>query len=264
MRRFLFAVPVAILLLIVPAPAQASTVPTAPGTAVVLDPGTGRTVVTVDDTVSATQVAALRASGAVVRHEPGRLSTLIAGGESIHSGTGRCSLGVNVRSGSIAYFLTAGHCTAAGATWSTGAATVLGSRAGSSFPGDDFGLVRYTNTLVPHPSAVHTYPGLTPLTAYGTATIGQAVCRSGATTGVRCGTVTALNATVNYSEGTVSGLIRTNICAEAGDSGGPLYVAATGVVVGLLSGGTGTCTSGGVTYYQPIREPLAAYGVTLP
>lgn len=74
--------------------------------------------------------------------------------------------------------------------------------------------------------------------------------------------VTALNATVNYGGGTiVSGLIQTSICAEPGDSGGPLY--AGDKVVGILSGGTGNCTSGGTTYYQPIQEVLSAYGLSV-
>lgn len=33
----------------------------------------------------------------------------------------------------------------------------------------------------------------------------------------------ALDATVNYAEGSVSGLIRTTVCAEPGDSGGSLF-----------------------------------------
>ena len=28
---------------------------------------------------------------------------------------------------------------------------------------------------------------------------------------------------MNYAEGTVTGLIRTNVCAEGGDTGGPLF-----------------------------------------
>ncbi|MEH0929165.1 hypothetical protein [Micromonospora sp. CPCC 205558] len=39
---------------------------------------------------------------------------------------------------------------------------------------------------------------------------------------------------------------------------------ATGTILGILSGGTGNCTAGGTTYYQPIAEVLAAYGLTLP
>ncbi|RBJ01259.1 serine protease, partial [Micromonospora provocatoris] len=229
----------------------------------------GRLTVTADDTVRGRELAALRRTadraGAVLRHEPGRLRTLIAGGQAIYGGSGRCSLGANVRSGTTWYFVTAGHCTRLAATWYADSArtTVLGSRTGSSFPGNDYGVVRYTGTVA-HPSAVHTYPGQITVTAAGSAYVGQAVCRSGATTGVRCGTVTGLNATVNYAEGSVTGLIRTNICAEPGDSGGPLYVAATGTVIGVLSGGSGNCASGGTSYYQPILEILAAYGLTIP
>ncbi|EEP74305.1 streptogrisin B [Micromonospora sp. ATCC 39149] len=241
------------------------------GTAWTVDPATGRTTVAADDTVSDRELAALRArlaaTGAVVRREPGRLSTLIAGGQTIYAaGGGRCSLGANVRSGSTYYFVTAGHCTTIAATWYANSAgtSVLGSRAGTSFPGNDYGIVRYTSTTIAHPSAVYTYPGTVTVTGTAPPVVGMAVCRSGSTTGVRCGSITGLNATVNYAEGSVSGLIRTNICAEPGDSGGPLYVAATGKIVGILSGGSGNCTTGGTTYYQPINEILAAYGVTIP
>ncbi|WP_207915535.1 S1 family peptidase [Micromonospora sp. 15K316] len=239
------------------------------GTTWGLDPGTGRMTLTVDETVTGPTLAALRdtaaRAGADLRREPGRLSTLIAAGEAIYGGGGRCSLGANVRSGSTSYFVTAGHCTNTAGTWYANAAgsTVLGVRTGTSFPGNDYGVVRYTGTI-PRPSGIHTYPGLLPVPGTATATIGLAVCRSGSTTGVRCGTVTGLNQTVNYATGVVYGLIRTNICAEPGDSGGPLYVAATGRIVGVLSGGSGNCTSGGTTFYQPIGEILAAYGLTIP
>lgn len=241
-----------------------------PGTAWGVDPATGRQTVTIDDTVTGTDLAALRTTaaraGAALRHEPGRLRILIAAGQAVYgSGGGRCSLGANVRSGSTYYFVTAGHCTTTAATWYADAAhsTAIGSRVGSSFPTNDYGLVRYTGRIA-HPSAVYTHPGLLTVHGAGNAYVGQAVCRSGATTGVRCGLVTALNQTVNYAQGSVSGLIRTNICAEPGDSGGPLYVAATGTIIGILSGGSGNCTTGGTTYYQPITEVLAAYGLTIP
>ncbi|WP_434739823.1 S1 family peptidase [Micromonospora sp. SH-82] len=255
-----------------PDPASAATALAAirtPGTAWGLDPATGRMTLTVDDTVAQADLAALRVTaertGAVLRHERGRLRTLIAGGEAIYAGTGRCSLGANVRRGNTSYAVTAGHCTASAATWYADSARTspLGPRVGSSFPGNDYGLIQYTGTL-PRPSAVWTYPGLLPIGNVGNPSVGQAVCRSGATTGVRCGTVTALNQTVNYAQGSVSGLIRTNICAEPGDSGGPLYAASTGTILGILSGGSGNCTVGGTTYYQPITEILAAYGVTVP
>ncbi|MEU7918743.1 S1 family peptidase [Micromonospora zamorensis] len=283
MRRSpLVALVLTVLLLVAPGAAQAAVpdravadpaavlagVRTA-GIAWGLDPATGRMTLTVDDTVAPAQLRALRATadraGALLRREPGTLRTLIAAGQGIYGGGARCSLGANVRSGSTYYVVTAGHCTTTASTWYADSAqtTVLGTRTATSFPGNDYGLIRYTGRIA-HPSAVYTYPGLLTIYGPGNAYVGQAVCRSGVTTGVRCGTVTGLNQTVNYSTGVIYGLIRTNICAEPGDSGGPLYVASTGTILGILSGGSGNCTSGGTTYYQPIAEVLAAYGLTLP
>jgi streptogrisin D len=78
---------------------------------------------------------------------------------------------------------------------------------------------------------------------------------------VHSGTVTALNATVNYAEGSVYGLIKTTVCAEGGDSGGSLFAGTT--ALGLTSGGSGNCTSGGTTYFQPVTEALSVYGVSV-
>ena len=73
--------------------------------------------------------------------------------------------------------------------------------------------------------------------------------------------MTALNATVNYPQGTVFGLIRTTVCAEPGDSGGSLFAGTT--ALGLTSGGSGNCSVGGVTFFQPVTEPLALFGVSV-
>jgi len=73
--------------------------------------------------------------------------------------------------------------------------------------------------------------------------------------------VTAVNASVRYAEGTVSGLIQTNVCAEPGDSGGALYSGST--ALGLTSGGSGNCTTGGTTFFQPVTEALSVYGATI-
>jgi len=32
---------------------------------------------------------------------------------------------------------------------------------------------------------------------------------------------------------------------------------------GLTSGGSGNCTFGGTTYFQPVTEPLSVYGVSV-
>jgi streptogrisin B len=51
------------------------------------------------------------------------------------------------------------------------------------------------------------------------------------------------------------------VCAEPGDSGGPLYAGT--VAYGLTSGGSGNCSSGGTTFFQPVVEALNAYGVNV-
>ncbi|MGH3392382.1 MAG: S1 family peptidase [Actinomadura sp.] len=250
----------------------ASQLPRIPGTAWVVDPASGQLEVSYDQTVTGAArdrlVSAARRLGDTVRLEPvtGTIRPYISGGEPIFSGQFRCVLGFNVRDGAgNAYFVTAGHCTSAGSTWFADPANtiLLGVTVGSQFPGSDFGLVRYTST-VPHPSNVFLQsPGaFAEMTSAGNPGIGQTVCYSSPVSGVRCGTVTAVNATVNFPNGTVSGLIRTNICASPGDSGAPLFSGNT--AIGIVSGGTGNCSTGGDTYFQPIVEVLNAFGLTIP
>jgi streptogrisin D len=238
-----------------------------PGTAWGTDPVTNQVVVSVDSSVTGAKLAVIKAAvaraGDAARLEslPGTLSTRIAGGQAIYTSGARCSLGFNVHSGSTYYFLTAGHCTNIGSTWTNGS-TTIGTRAATSFPGNDYGVVRYTNTSIAHPSSVYLYSGSQTISSAGTPAVGSTVRRSGSTTGVHSGTVTQLNATVTYAEGRVSGLIRTTVCAEPGDSGGSLFSGS--VANGLTSGGSGNCSSGGVTYFQPVVEPLSVYGLTIP
>ncbi|MFB8178588.1 S1 family peptidase [Streptomyces sp. NPDC055966] len=237
------------------------------GTAWAVDSRTGHVVVTVDSTVSQAEIARIkRQAGAesdalTIKHTPGKFNKLITGGDAIYGGAYRCSLGFNVHSGSTYYFLTAGHCGQVASTWYSNSShsTVLGTNVGYSFPGNDFALVRYTNSAVAHPSSV----GSQSITSAATPSVGTTVYRRGSTTGTHSGRVTALNATVNYGSGDiVSGLIQTTVCAEGGDSGGPLYGGS--VAYGLTSGGSGDCTSGGTTFFQPVTEALSYYGVTLP
>ncbi|MFI5895889.1 alpha-lytic protease prodomain-containing protein [Actinoplanes sp. NPDC051513] len=234
-----------------------------PGTAFAVDPISNQVVVSVDSTITGAKLAAVQAivaklgDKASIESIPGTLSVEISGGDAIYAGGSRCSLGFNVRSSSgTNYFLTAGHCTNIGSTWTNGS-TTLGTRAGTSFPGNDYGIVRYTNTTITKSGAV----GSQDITSAGTPAVNSTVTRRGSTTGIHSGRVTALNSTVNYSQGSVSGLIRTTVCAEPGDSGGSLYSGTT--ALGLTSGGSGNCSSGGVTYFQPVTEPLSVYGVSV-
>ena len=242
---------------------------TIPGTAWQTNPD-GRIIVSYDDTVTGGKLTALTnvtkqfGDRVTLEKMSGKLSKFIAGGDAIYGGQYRCSLGFNVRSGSTYYFLTAGHCTNIASSWyaNSSKSTLLGTRYGTSFPGNDYGIVRYSTSYTNHPGVVNLYNGSTQdITSAGNAYVGQAVRRSGSTTGLRSGSVTGTNATVNYAEGTVTGLIRTNVCAEGGDSGGALFAGT--VALGLTSGGSGNCSSGGTTYFQPVTEVLSRYGVSV-
>ncbi|MGH3324196.1 MAG: S1 family peptidase [Streptomyces sp.] len=233
------------------------------GTAWYIDKKADKVVVTVDRTVSKAEVAKIKKEAGVnvgaleINRTKGKFTKLIAGGEAITTGGARCSLGFNVQNGSGTKFaLTAGHCTNIGSSWS------IGTRAGSSFPGNDYGIIQHSN-----PSAadgrVYLYNGsYQEITGAGNAFVGQSVQRSGSTTGLHGGTVTGLNATVDYGpDGVVTGMIQTNVCAEPGDSGGSLFSGST--ALGLTSGGSGNCSSGGTTFFQPVTEAMSAYGVSI-
>ncbi len=230
------------------------------GVAWYVDPTTDKVVVTVDRTVSKTEVASIRksagpdASSLVVRRAKGVFRPLLSAGNAIYGGQYRCSLGFNVVKGSTYYFLTAGHCGKVAKSWYTDQAhrTLIGPTVNYSFPKNDYALVQYSNTALSHPGGY----------TAADAAVGEKVTRTGSTSGTHSGTVTALNVTVRYSSGgTVSGLIQTTVCAEPGDSGGPLYDGTK--ALGLTSGGSGDCTSGGTTFFQPVTEALSAYGVSI-
>ncbi|MDN3022060.1 S1 family peptidase [Streptomyces sp. S.PB5] len=239
-----------------------------PGTAWAVDSKTNRVVVTVDSTVSKAEIAKIKrqaganADALTIKKTPGKFSKLISGGDAIYASSWRCSLGFNVRSGNTYYFLTAGHCTdGAGNWWSnSGRTSLLGATAGSSFPTNDYGIVRYASSYPV--SSISGSVGGQDIASAATPSVGTTVYRRGSTTGTHSGRVTALNATVNYGGGdVVYGMIQTTVCAEPGDSGGPLYAGT--VAYGLTSGGSGNCSSGGTTFFQPVTEALSAYGVSV-
>ncbi|MFF1452452.1 S1 family peptidase [Streptomyces sp. NPDC058274] len=241
---------------------------TIPGTSWATDPQTNQVVVTADRTVSKTELAKLTkvvdglGAKAELQRTKGEFKPFIAGGDAITGSGGRCSLGFNVVKGGQPYFITAGHCTEAISTWTDSSGNQIGTNEQSSFPDNDFGLVKYTSSVA-HPSEVDLYNGSAQaITKAADATVGQKVTRSGSTTQVHDGTVTGLDATVNYGNGDiVNGLIQTDVCAEPGDSGGSLFSGDS--AIGLTSGGSGDCTSGGETFFQPVTEALSTFGAEI-
>ncbi|SES18178.1 S1 family peptidase [Lentzea albida] len=241
-----------------------------PGTSWGVDPVANQVVVSADTTVTGDALARLRnvvaGLGDTARLEQvgGSFRPTITGGDAILGGGVRCSLGFNVKTPgtSTAFLLTAGHCGNATSTWSTSGGQVIASRVGTSFPGNDYALFRYTSGIN-RPGSVNLYNGNhRDIARAGDPVVGQTVGRSGSTTGFHRGKVTGLNVTVNYVDGTtVTGMIGTTVCVQGGDSGGPLF--ADDTALGLTSGGSGDCTSGGRSFYQPVTEALRAYGVAI-
>ncbi|UVS80230.1 S1 family peptidase [Actinokineospora sp. UTMC 2448] len=180
------------------------------------------------------------------------------GGDAYYMGSGgRCSVGFSVQGG----YVTAGHCGRVGTSTTGSNRVAQGTFRGSSFPGDDLAVVAVNSSWTPQ-GMVNRYDG------YGVsvrgsqeAPVGSSVCRSGSTTGWHCGTIQSKNQTVRYAEGAVYGLTRTSVCAEPGDSGGSFI--SGNQAQGVTSGGSGDCTSGGTTYFQPVNEILNRYGLTL-
>ncbi|THV21232.1 S1 family peptidase [Glycomyces paridis] len=184
----------------------------------------------------------------------------VRGGDAyIVENSWRCSVGFAVRRGSTPGFVTAGHCGSAGDQVTSGQAAP-GTFQASVFPGSDRAWVA-VGASEPLYNQVNMYSGTRYVYNANQAAVGSSICRSGSTTGWHCGTVQAFNQTVYYAEGTVRGLTRTNVCAEPGDSGGSFITGNS--AQGMTSGGSGNCSSGGTTYFQPIGPALSAWSLTL-
>jgi Alpha-lytic protease prodomain/Trypsin len=238
------------------------------GTAWGIDPTTNQVFVQADQSVSKAELARLASvtdrfgDMVTVDRIPGRITTTISGGDAIWGSQGRCSLGFHVTDGASNYFLTAGHCTDIISSWyaDQGLTQHVGDTVDGSFPGDDYGL----STMVADGGSgdVNLYDGsYQDITAARDAVVNETVYRSGSTTGLHSGTVLATDVSVSYPEGTVDGLIQTDVCAEPGDSGGSLFSGSD--AIGLTSGGSGNCSFGGQTFFQPVTEALSVYSMSV-
>ncbi|AUS78497.1 S1 family peptidase [Actinoalloteichus sp. AHMU CJ021] len=181
----------------------------------------------------------------------------IVGGDAYYPGASRCSVGFSVDGG----FVTAGHCGTVGTSTSGVNQQSQGTVAGSIFPGSDMGWVETNSSWTPT-AAVNDYDGGTvAVSGSSEAAIGASVCRSGSTTGWHCGTIEAKGVTVNYQEGAVHEMTQTSACAEPGDSGGSWLSGSQ--AQGVTSGGSGNCTLGGTTFFQPLNPILSEFGLSL-
>jgi len=227
-----------------------------------VDPATNSVVVrasTVEEGARFARAAGL--AGAAVRSvasaQPYRPVYDVRGGdEYVIDNRVLCSVGFAVAGG----FVTAGHCGGVGSTTSA-SGVAQGTFRGSSFPGNDYAWVQVNANWVPRPVVNTWNGGTTSVAGSQEAAVGSSVCRSGRTTGWRCGTITAKNVTVNYSGSYVYGLVSSTACAQGGDSGGAFV--SGNQAQGVTSGAGGNCSTGGTTVYQPVNEILGAYGLSL-
>ncbi|MEV6637640.1 ricin-type beta-trefoil lectin domain protein [Actinoplanes sp. NPDC051470] len=179
------------------------------------------------------------------------------GDQYVINGNTLCSVGFSVAGG----FVTAGHCGGAGSPTLGYNNVAQGTFAGSSFPGNDYAWVRTNGNWVSQPWVNNYSGGNVTVAGSQDAAVGSSICRSGRTTGWRCGTLLGRNETVTYPQGSVSGLSRSNACAEPGDSGGSWI--SGNQAQGVTSGGSGNCTSGATMWFQPVNEILGVYGLSL-
>jgi len=231
-----------------------------------VDPATNTVVVQADSVAKAKQFGtAAGVSGAVLRtltstRAPRPLADVRGGDQYSRPVTGGavlCSIGFSVNGG----FVTAGHCGAAGNPTNGFNGAAQGTFQASSFPGNDYAWVAVNSGWTPQPWVNNYSGGNVTVAGSQEAGIGASVCRSGRTTGWRCGVIQAKNVTVNYSNGPVYGLTQSNACAEGGDSGGSWM--AGNQAQGVTSGGSGNCSTGGTMFFQPVNEILSTYGLGL-
>ncbi|MEU8778737.1 carbohydrate-binding protein [Streptomyces sp. NPDC048606] len=186
----------------------------------------------------------------------------LRGGDAYYmNGSGRCSVGFPITKGTTQGFATAGHCGRAGTTTTGFNQVAQGSFQASVFPGNDMAWVAANSSWTSTPYVKGSGGANVQVTGSVLQPVGSSVCRSGSTTGWHCGTVQQHNTSVTYPEGTISGVTRTTVCAEPGDSGGS-YISGS-QAQGVTSGGSGDCSRGGTTFFQPLNPILSAYGLTL-
>ena len=166
----------------------------------------------------------------------------VSGGASIgdvDSGSCTAAFAVGLANGKSG-FLTAGHCfspqsAANQQTVRIGSAAATG--ASFNFGPSDHGVYALdggSNTNAALPQVVDDN-GTHPVRGITAPTVGMEICKHGITTGTTCGKVTLVNTRVTYAASKdsagkiirpstqISGLIQSDLCSEAGDSGSAVY-----------------------------------------
>lgn len=182
----------------------------------------------------------------------------IGGGSHLYSSAGSCTAGFAATGSSGWYLIASPGCGGTGTTVYSGNGIVVGPiTAGPTTSGA--AVVHVTNTT--NWTLVGWVGGGVSLTGSTPAPVGASVCLRGPSTGVHCGTIQARNVTVNFPTGVLTGLTRTNVCAEPGDAA-VSFISGT-QAQGVLIGASGNCSSGGTTFFAPLQPIFAQYALQL-
>lgn len=183
----------------------------------------------------------------------------IGGGSLLYSGSTRCTAAFAATQGTNGYLIAGPRCGSPGTTMFSGNNILVGPII-STTAGGGVSVVRVANTAawtlvpwIPVGGAQYVVRGATETP------IGGVVCLLDRSVGQRCGTVTAKNQTVNFPEGVIYGLTRTNICMPPGTA---IAFVSGDQAQGVPLGGT-SCSTQGVSYFLPVRPVLAAHGLTI-
>ncbi|UED87244.1 S1 family peptidase [Streptomyces profundus] len=254
------AVLVSLLTLSAAGAATAAGTASAPSNAVPATPGTafdaGATAVDTGATAFDADTTAADAGATAEGAQP-----LLAGGTQVYSSTGHtCTLAVNLRISGSAFGLLPGACTDTYPDWYADPQRTirLGPTVDSQFT---HGIFAYQNATIPA-EQTRVCGGGDIIDSVGYPALGQTVTTGSTATGCRSGTISAVNVTVDFGNGwVISGLIRTNLCSEPYDFGSGLTAGT--MLIGIPVGGSGNCSVGGTTFYQPMAPVLAQYGATI-
>lgn len=247
-----------------------------------------RNAVVVTVQKSKPRAAALSGLGQAVQIEESAVTPTLTQ-EWLHGGDpyNGCSVGFNAADAAgTPHVVTAGHCGTPSDLAFHANGIHIGQFVASRFPGRDYAAVRVDNTAHwvqgPYVNAYNGAGGVYIVAGWflDRAPEGTFMCKSGRTTGLTCGSVTASSVDVDYFDnngnfiGRVEDLTQHNACVEPGDSGGSNLSNFTAdghaMAEGLTSGAAlsnGRCLQvigqENVSWYQPVFEALNEYGLSL-
>jgi hypothetical protein len=244
---------------------------------VVLQPGkqSAKTVALVK------QLKALPGVDVSTNNTPLAMTADVIGGQIMDLVPGtNCSLGFSGTRNGNNVMLSAGHCVEGNPDVLNRYGVHLGkgiaSRFRTGYSSVDMGLMDIDSEDIGRGYIDNRNGQTTRVTGSSKAPIGTTICKAGNTTGWTCGRITHYNLTVTYGHPDgrttrTSGLARSTVCTEGGDSGGA-YISGT-IAQGLTSGGPddghdcgfnqGSNATGSYSYYQPVVDAASYYGVTL-